>query len=288
MNAPERASMPTTDIFNFFEYRTYLSEYYDRRKAEDPDFSHRAFLRDAGIAGSVYLMRIIKNERKLSTRFIPHFSQALGHSPREARYFRALVLFCNEKAASRKEIHLREMLALRNASPVHKLEDRKLRFFDKWYYPVVREMVTHLDFRGDFNRLANSVVPRITAEQAEGAINYLLENGFISRSGRTGYRQTEAIISTGPEVNSTIVQKYQKQVLLQCAEALDTVAREERDISSLTLSVSPKSFRTIKEEIQAFRKRLLQIAGAEKSPSLVCLVGMQLLPRSRREKEPRT
>lgn len=280
--------MPTTDIFNFFDYRDYLSVYYDQKKAEDPEFSHRAFLRDANIAGSVYLMRLLKNERKLSVRFIPHFSQALKHSPREARYFRAMVQFCNEKSASRKEVHLRELLALRNTSPLLKMEDRKLRFFDKWYYPVVRELVTHLDFHGDFNKLANAVVPRISVEQAEGAITYLLENGFIKKSGTKGYRQSEAVISTGPEVNSTIVQKYHKQTLLQCADAIDTVPKEERDISSLTLSVSPKTFRIIKEEIQAFRKRLLQIASEDKSPSQVCLVGMQLLPRSRREKEPRS
>lgn len=280
--------MPNQDIFSHFNYRDYLLAYYTQRKSVDPDFSHRAFLRLAGISGSVYLMRVLKNERKLSTKFIPNFSQALAHSPKEARYFRALVLFCNEKSAVRKEAHLRELLALRNNSPLLKLEDRKLRFFEKWYYPIVRELVTQLDFQGDFNKLAGAVIPRISAEQAEGAVHYLLENDFIRKSGKGRFRQSRAVISTGPEVNSTIVQKYHKQTLAQSIEAIDSIPREARDISSLTLSVSGKTFMAIKEELQAFRKRLLKMASEDKDPALVCLVGMQLLPRSRREKEPRT
>jgi uncharacterized protein (TIGR02147 family) len=273
-------------IFIYFDYREYLAEYYKRRKATDPAFSHRAFLKKAGIAGSVYLHRILNNERKLSQKFIPHFSLALDHTPREARYFRLMVLFRNEKKAARKEEHLREMLVLRYSTPELKIEDRKLRFFDKWYYPVLRELVVMADFGEDYHRMANLVVPAISPQQAEAAVRYMIENGFLRRNEKGAYLHAQAIITTGPEVNSTIVRKYHQQNLMQCAEALETIGREERDITSLTLGVSAQTLQVIKKELHAFRKRLLQLAKDDPHPaSQVCLVGLQLLPRSRQDKE---
>ncbi len=273
-------------VFIYFDYREYLAEYYKQRKAGDPSFSHRAFLNKAGIAGSMYLHRVLNDERKLSQRFIPHFSNAMGHTPREARYFRLMVLFQNEKKSARKEEYLRELLQLRNGTPELKLEDRKLRFFDKWYYPVVRELAVMPDFREDFHRLANQVEPPITPQQAEAALHYLVESGFLRRDGKGKYKQVQAILSTGAEVNSTMVRKYQQHILQQCAEALDGIAREKRDISSVTLGVSAPTFETIKRELQAFRKRLLKLAKEDPFPaSQVCLIGLQLLPRSRRPKD---
>ncbi|MBN2037442.1 MAG: TIGR02147 family protein, partial [Chitinispirillaceae bacterium] len=70
------------------------------------------------------------------------------------------------------------------------------------------------------------------------------------------------------------------QTLGQSMEALDTVDLELRDISSVTLSVSRKTYAAIKKEIQDFRKRLLVMAQEDANPEVVCLAGFQLIPRS--------
>jgi uncharacterized protein (TIGR02147 family) len=268
------------NIFNYFNYHDYLADYYAFKKKAATGFSHRQFMRRAGLSSPNYLLRIIQKQRNLSRKYIDSFVKALGLSDREAVYFGLLVEFCNGKNVQVKETCLKKMFLLRYPNEEFRIEDRKLKFFQKWYYPVVRELVVSLDFRDDFNLLANSVVPRITASQAQGAVKYLLENGFIQRSTQGRYRQVNAIVSSGSEVQSAIVTRYHQTVLKQAAEAFQTIKQEERDISSLTLSVSTDTFFAIKKEVQAFRKRLLAMAAADEKPDMVCLAAFQLLPRS--------
>jgi len=284
----DSGNMKKLNIYNYFDYRDYLEEYYNLQKSLDKRFSHRTFLKKAGITGSVYLYRILKGERALSAKQIPNFNQALGHNPREGRYFRLLVLFQNEKKDLLKEEYLRELLSLRQSRQEFKLEDEKLKFYSKWYYAVIRELAVCLDFKDDFKTLANHVRPRIGPDQAEGAVKYLVNNGFIKKDAKGKYAHVDPIITTGPEVNSPIVLKYHKDNLLQCAEVLDFFNEKERDISSLTMSVSRKTYKTIKEEIKSFRKRLLTLATRDENPELACLVGFQLLPRSKVRQTGRT
>jgi uncharacterized protein (TIGR02147 family) len=196
-----------------------------------------------------------------------------------------LVQFKNEKKAARKEAFLQELLALRTTSPELKLENMKLRFFEKWYYPVIRELVCLTDYGDDYHSLANAVLPRISPDQAEGAVKYLLENGFLKKNAQGKYEQFEQVLTTGPEVNSTIVRKYHKQTLIQCAKALETVEQDDRDITSLTLGVSRKTFDRIKDEFKAMRKRLLALAREDEHATQVCLVSFQVVPRSKPQGE---
>jgi uncharacterized protein (TIGR02147 family) len=67
--------------------------------------------------------------------------------------------------------------------------------------------------------------------------------------------------------------------------ALRTVPSAERDISVLTMTLSPDAFRMVKSEIQAFRKRIAKIAVDDANPDRVFQMNMQLFPVSRRPKE---
>lgn len=269
------------DIYNYFDYREYLRAVYHRRKKDLSGFSHRTFSRDANISSPNYLLRVLKGERNLTGSYILKFCRALRLNPNEARYFRALVQFNTEAIVDKKEKLLRSLLALRYRRGIFRIDDKKLKFFSKWYYPVIRELAVILDFNDDYNLLARHCVPRITAQQAGNAVTYLLKTGFLKKDHKGRYFRTEPVISSGDEVRSTVLRNYHRQTLAQSVQALDTVDPGNRDISSLTLSVSKKTYYAIKREIQDFRKRLLSIAKEDANPEMVCLTGFQLLPRSR-------
>jgi uncharacterized protein (TIGR02147 family) len=268
------------DVFKYLDYRDYLLEMYDTLKKSQKGFSYRSFAKQASIPSPNYLFRVLKGTRNLTENYCPNICDALFLKPDEAKYFEALVNFNNEKNPEKKEESLRRLLMLRHSRGEFRLQDKKLKFFAKWYYPIIRELVIVLDFMGDFNLLARSCVPRITAVQAENAVKYLLANGFVKKDEHGKYIQSEPVITTGAEVNSIFLRKYHRSTLQQCADALDSVKLRERDISSLTLSVSRKTFQDIKTEIQEFRKRLLTLAKQDANPELVCFAGFQLIPRS--------
>jgi len=268
------------DIFNYFDYREYLREVYAFRKKNLHGFSHRSFARDAGIVSPNYLLRVMRGERNLADDYVPRFIAALKLKADEARYFEALIAFNNEKSAHAKEAALQKLLTLRYSRGEYRLLDKKLQFYEHWYYPVIRELAVILDFKEDYNLLARNCVPRITAVQAENAVVFLVKNGFIKKENTGRYSFVDPAISTGAEVNSIVLRKYHRATIGHFADALDAIPLENRDISSLTMSVSHKTYVAMKKEIQDFRKRLAAMVHEDHRPEMVCLAGFQLIPRS--------
>ena len=271
----------TVDVYDFFDYREFLLAVYNGKKRNIKGFSHRTFSREAGISSPNYLFRVIKGERALNGGYILKFCEALHLTHSERRYFTALVQFNTETEITAKEKLLRTLQSLRYRRGIHRLDDKKLQFFSKWYYPVIRELAVVLNFTNDYNLLARNCVPRITSQQAASAIAYLLKNDFLKKDTDGNFTRTEPVISSGDEVKSTILRGYHRQTLLQSIDALDSIEPENRDVSSLTLSVSRKTYAAMKTEIQDFRKRLLAMAKEDANPEMVCLAGFQLLPRSK-------
>jgi uncharacterized protein (TIGR02147 family) len=269
------------DIYDYFDYREYLGDVYAQLKKTRYGYSYRSFSREAGISSHNFLPRILKRERNLSKEFVQVLGKYLKLSAKEEKYFSILVCFNNAKKPSVKEKHLQQLRTHRYINDEYKIEDKKLQFFDKWYYPVVRELVVICDFQEDYNMLARNCVPRITASQAKGAVKFLVKNGFIKKGKNGRYKVTSQIISTEPEVDSAIVPKYHKTTIQQCVEAIETVGKEDRNFSSSTMLVSKKLYEEMKQEIYQFRKRLLAMAKDCENPEMVCFTGFQLLPRSK-------
>jgi uncharacterized protein (TIGR02147 family) len=277
----KKSPLEKIDIYSCFDYREFLQAEYSLRKRRDKGFSHRIFSQDAGISSPNYLFRVLKGERTLNGSYIAKFCKALRLTSGERRYFATLVQFNNEREPDKKETLLKTLLSLRYRRGIHRIDDKKLRFFGKWYYPIIRELAVIMDCKNDFNLLARNCVPRITSQQAANAITYLLKAGFLKKNASGNFMRTNPVISSGDEVTSTMLRNYHRQTLAQSRDALDTVSPESRDISSLTLSVSGKTYFEIKKEIQNFRKRLLVMAQEDPNPDMVCLVGFQLFPRSK-------
>jgi len=277
--------MKTLDIFTYLDYRKYLADYYSLCKSQDPAFSHRSFLKKAGIPGTVYLQRVMTGKRKLSVKYIDNFIAALGLAKREARYFHALVHYGKSRLISEKEPLLKELMEIRAQDNELCLQNNQLKFFGKWYYPVVLELLHFVDCRKEYNTLANMVNPRISAAQAAAAVKFLLKNGFLKKNELGAYVPADAVITTGPEARSTILANFHRQNLAWCSDSLTIVESDDRDISSLTLGINHATYQKIKTEIQDFRKRLLAFAAKDHDPDMVAHIGFQLMPRTKIKKK---
>jgi uncharacterized protein (TIGR02147 family) len=154
-------------------------------------------------------------------------------------------------------------------------------FYTKWYHNTIRELVAIVDFKDDFKKLARMVKPSISPKQARQSVALLLQLGLIEKKqGR--YVQSNRAITTGDEVYSLAVQNFHVQNLVMAADAVSICPVEERDVSSLVVGLSPKGFKTVKEEIRQFRKRLVDIVDLDEAAERVYTINFQLLPSSER------
>ncbi|MBN1578456.1 MAG: TIGR02147 family protein [Chitinispirillaceae bacterium] len=274
------------EIYDYFDYREYLNDTFSYFKALDSSYSHRKFLADAHIPGSTYLLRVLQNKRKLTLKYVANFSEAMKLSPMEANYFLLLVQFGNEKNIDKRDQLLKDLLKIRSAKKTYALQDKKLRYFEKWYYPVIRDLVALVNFNNNYKALGRMLVPPIKPEQAKGAVQFLLKHGFIKlRQDNQGYEPSEPVVSTPPRVNSTILSQFHKKNLELDIDAFENCRLSDRSISSVTMSISGETFEKIRIEIQEFRKRLIALSREDTKPSMVCRVGFQVVPRARVKKK---
>jgi uncharacterized protein (TIGR02147 family) len=272
-------------IFNYTDYRQFLADYYQYRKAEDASFSYRSFLAKAGLKGPNFYREVVDGKKNLSPASIEKFAKALELSKREAEYFACLVLFNQAKTAARKQKYFEELSGFVRRSPVQKIQKSQYEYFSKWYNVTIREYIYSHKFKGDYETLVEQIVPKISVRQAQKAVELLEELGLIKKGKDGYYKVTDPIISTGTEINGIGAYSYHKAMLDNSKKALDTFKGDKRYFRAISGSFSEGAFQKIKLELDNARKRILDIIAEDTNDKKVYHIGMQLFPMQRVNKK---
>jgi len=261
-------------------YRDYLRDSYAAKKREHPFYSYRLFSQKAGFTSPNFLKLVIDDKRNLSKESVFKFSKALSHNKKEAEYFENLVFFNQSRTLEEKNAYLAKLMKYRRKTDPKKIEESEYSYYSEWYHPVIRELVTAVDFKGDYKTLGRAVIPTISAVEAEKSVTLLLDLAFIEKTGNGRYAKSAATLTTGPLVRSIAVANYHKAMMQRAAESIERFPADQRDISSLTLSVSHATKNAVIEKLREFRKELLDMAEADRNPDVAVQVNFQLFPLS--------
>jgi uncharacterized protein (TIGR02147 family) len=277
------AGADSVHIFEYLDYRLFLRDLYASQKAKSPAFSHRAFSRRAGLRSSNYLSLIMKGERDLSSEMAPRFAKACGLARREADFFCDLVAYGQAKTTEEKQRWHERLARFRKFRDAHRLAGEQSAYHAHWYMPALRELVCLPSFSEEPKWIAQALEPPISERQASDALVTLMRLGLLLRDAAGRLRQAQALLTTGPGPLSHHVFAFHHGMLDLAKRALDRLPREERDISSLTLSVTEASLPLLKQRIRELRQELLQLAECESAPpERVVQINFQLFPLSRR------
>lgn len=266
------------DVFEYLDYRSFLRDAYSDLKARQRGFSYRWFSRKAGLASPNFLKLVIDGDRNLTAASAEQFAGALGLSGQETSFFRELVSFNQAGTAAEKNRHFERIGQFRRHRAVRALERSAFEYLSCWYYPAVRELVSCKGFREDPEWIARTLVPSITPKQAQKALELLLELRLLERGDDGTLRQGEPLVSTGPEVRSLAAGNFHRQMMERAAASIETVDRDKRDISSVTVSLSPEAFEMFKQRIVQLRAELLEMSADETAPTRVVQFNFQAFP----------
>ncbi|MCI5599900.1 MAG: TIGR02147 family protein [Hallerella porci] len=265
-------------VFMYFDYREYLRTVLENFQAKG--FSTRAIQEFSQVSGSAFFSRILDNARPLSLENAKKLTKSWKLTAEESDYFLDLVRFGNEKNIDEREIYMKKLLAARAQNQEFALQDSKLQFFSKWYYPVLRDLLPLLPAKISAAKIGAMFTPALRAPQIQSGIQYLIQAGFVTLQKNGTYKVSQPIISTPPRVRSTILRKYHLKNLEVNAQVYDAFTSDDRSITSVTCSLSRESFEKVREEIAKLREKILAISREEKNPDRVCYVGFQLVNRA--------
>ncbi|MBN1578892.1 MAG: TIGR02147 family protein [Chitinispirillaceae bacterium] len=265
------------EIYHYLDYHQWLEVAFKQKKAEVPSFSHRFIARRLGLKSSGYILYVMQGKRKLTETMAIGIAQLFKLTKSQTDYFLQLIRYAHAKSSQEKQFQFERLIALRRKH-VKNVEPEQYRFYEKWFYPVVREALALLRFTGDYAGLAAMITPPVTAAEAAEAVELLAGLGMVDRDENKVYHKKDAVISTGDVWQSAVIHAHQRELLGKGREALDTVPKSDRDISHLTITASKATLELIAQRIAHLRSEILEIARLEKEPDRVLQCNFMVFP----------
>lgn len=270
-------------VFEYLDYREFLTDFYAHQKANSYGFSYRTFAKAAGCKSVNHPHLVITGRRNLTSAMAVRFAHVCDLSQEETAYFGDLVAYTQAKSPSEKQHFYSRLSKHAPFRKVHRLTEAQATYFSEWYIPATRELAAREDFRTDPQWIASELEPSISVAQAKKALKTLLELGLIVIDEHGTARRSEALVSSGGPLGHHLAM-FHREMSQRAQEAIDLITREEREISSVTVCVSRKRLLELKQQVREFRQHLLATAERDDTPECVVHINLQLFPLSKRKK----
>ena len=174
-------------------------------------------------------------------------------------------------------IFFEKLQALRKPSATM-LNKEMYEYFSSWWNIVVREQMNILPYTGNAKELASRLLPSITEAQAKRSVKLLRNLGIITKDNDGVHRLKSDFVTTDGMVQAVAVRNFQKDMIRLAMEALDRVPREDRDISSLTISTSRECLEVIRDRLTEIRREIMDLVRREEKTEEVYQLNFQIFP----------
>lgn len=272
-------------VFDYIDYRRFLQDRFLEIKAENRKFSFRQFSAKAGFSSSSTLKMVLGGKRNLTAGSAVKFARAFRLSPKDSAYFENLVSFNQAANEKDKEYYSQRLMSLRPKIQMTSLEKDQYKFFEKRYYPVIREMVALPNFQENATWIASNICPQISPREAKEAIATLINLGLLVRDENGKLQQSHSTITTPIEVESTDLIQFQRFMQNDARDAVERFPRQERDLSSLVIPIQRGKIPEIKTMINEFKENLMDFINKSGNDfHEVFYINIQLFPATTTQK----
>lgn len=273
--------MPTPDIHGYLDYRRFLSDWFEAKKAGNPRYSHRLFARKAGHKNPSLLLLVAQGKRNLSPTNVRGFARALELSAAEARFFGHLVDLDQAATPEEQNAAWAHISASRRFRAARRVEGEGFEVISTWYHSAIHELARRDDFEADPAWVARTLRPRITKSQAKQALDLLSSLGMLAPDENGRVEPRDVSLATPHEVAGLAARNYHHGMLGLARDSIAASGRDERHLSAVTVCIPRSLVPRLKAEIDAFQERLLDLCdSAEGDREQVYQAHLALFPLS--------
>lgn len=267
--------------FDYTSSRSWLEAWYLWKKKQSP-FSYQKFAEVCGYKSRTFLQKIIKGERTVTHRAMDPLLHGLQLPADEEDYLRHLILFEQSTPGPKKDQIWGHLQARMRRAGVRKIEKgADLILLRHWYYPVVAELMTGQPQKYSTRQISRQVFPEITDAQVKEAVQDLTESGIlVFDDDSQSWNMHETHWLAPSELRSYAVRRYQRECAQAGIVALETLKPEDRDISTVSLSLDAAGLQEARRVLQDCRHRLREISARSAGKEDSWLLNLQLFPVS--------
>ena len=259
---------------DYTSHQEYLRDITAHLKGTQTGFSYRVFSQKAGFSAPNVLKLAADGQRSIATRSIEKFAIGLGLTRDEQDAFEVLVHFSQARSDTMRSRWYERLLEerLKRARPADhqrgvELEASHFEVYQRWYALMLRELMLWPEFRDDPSALARLFRSgEVKAPEIERGLSLLQTLGLSVRQEDGTLKPAHQQIKTPPVVSSLAIRNFHRALLGEASEALDQVPLEQRNVSGVTLSLTPTQYQSVVERLTALRAELLSLMEGSAEP----------------------
>ena len=267
------------NIYKHISYRTLMEDWFGFKKENNPRFSYRLASRLIKSKSPSFIKDVIKGTKSLNTAQQDKFIDLLCVSQEEGEYVRQLYILEHATSSEIKHASMEKISAMRRMNSTFKIEGESYRYLSRWYCPAIREMSLQPNFRCDPQWIIDQIVPKITIEQAQEALQILQDLQMLSYTSPTEYTTSEGSFSTPMQVQGLAVHNYHEQMLSLAKGSVKLFPEEQRHLLGVTVSINKDLIPVLKKELNSMVARVLDVCEGDTSPKNHTIqVGIHFFP----------
>ncbi len=271
--------------FQYFSYRDLLSDLFLLQKKSASKYSKLQFCADLGMGSNDTARLVLAGKRKLTKKNALRIIRSLELNGTDRKYFWNLVLYCNESALDEKERLFEKLVSLQTNSLASPELQAQLTFFGSWIHSVVFELVGLEASGGTAEGIQKLMRFPIPLKDVQASLNLLQELGLVAFDPKQQkHKKLQEHFSAGDEVLGLGIVAYHRKMIELAKESLEHSPPTEREISSVTLSVSRPQMQRITKLIREFQSELMHLEDEASSPEEVVQLNFQFFSLTRRVK----
>jgi uncharacterized protein (TIGR02147 family) len=268
------------DIFAYTDYRTFLKDLLAEKQQSTGAFSYRQISQKAGIRSTGFFSWVLQGKRNISYRVTKELIRILKMNQSEGEYFTVLVRYNQARTIVERKHFFDELVTFKRKGYVAITPDQ-YEFYSHWYYAALRELVAIVRISDEMNaQTAKLLSPAIRPSEVKQGLEVLSKLGMIRKTDNGFYERIDDVVSTGLQIEAVAVQSYQIACMELAKQAYDRFPRQQREMSSVTMSVDDTAMGAIMERLRKAREDIIEIARATDKPSRVVQLNIQVFPLS--------
>lgn len=266
------------DIFAYLEYRDYLKDAYEERRALQPFFSYRFIGNKVGMDSS-YLTRLFQKKLHIGDDLVERMASVFGLEEAGLEYFQTLVAFNKARTEAKARVFHEQLMRLRGVG-YSVVRDDQQEYFGNWIHVALRSLLDCHSFDGDYEALGAALSPSVSGEEAKHSVFLLERLGMIRRVER-GYEVLDNHLHSGENWVSEAIKSFQKSTMELAARSLDEVPAPQRDISTMTMNIDAATLEDLRIMVREFQENVAKLVESASHSDRVYHLNIQLFPLSR-------
>lgn len=267
-------------LFEYESYRLFLADWFQEMKTKRRNFSYRSFALKAGFRSCGFCHQVVNGERSLTSEATGKMLVGLGLTGKKAQFFEALVRFEQARTTGDKQRAFSEMNFIRKDSAFFRMNRSHIRYFEHWWYPVLRNLVVSAPWGNDFALLGSLIEPPIGESMAREGVALLQDLDLIDCDDQGNWHLTATLISSS-DVPPLVKMQARADMLHLGIAALDKFPSNQRHATYYTLAMGAESYQKVISLIDELNSQASSLAADDSHVERIYELAVLLYPLSK-------